>query len=986
MFTGGAGNDTFNLTAMANSNALDSIDGGDGTDTLAIAVTGDVTALKGTIKSIETVTATASSGSVGTVETLAAVAQAQVTSYAFAVSTTNTASASTLTLTIGDSVNAITVPNNSTASEIAALVRTKIESVLDASLGATPVYAGGTGATVTVTAPVAGTALPTISMSSTLSTVTYPATATQANVVASDYIAKSTFAVPKTATTATLTADKQINASAAATTDVTATATTKATVTGGKNVTVTGSGGTISDYAAGTVTLTEKKAGNVEVLGGTTVSITKGGTALSATSGEPSGSAYGGNIVVGTTPSYAADPAVVGGYPYIDASVADQPTGNVTIKNYTNWTSQLGQASRTYGSGTADVVTNGSQSVSVATAGAITVTDAQTTARAVSSTSTVPGTSTLSSVTVEGVNTTAQVTSDALTSLKVINTGASAAVTVTNATAGGHALALTLGNNTSGTSVTDATATSVTVTTESQSISTAANASAANVDLNAAAATSLTFNNSNKVTLTGASTLDGSTKVTAITLTGSATTALGAISGATKLKTIDASGATGAVTVTLPATTSVGMTLTGGAGKDVVTLDGSTAPTVNSSGATVTTTINLGAGNDSVIKGTSGAIAAGSSVNGGDGTDTIAASLLNAGNASVITGFEVIGLDLTSGSYDTNLLVGATGLELLAQGATAYTNVEQAQGLAVNSSIGTGATTLTFTATDVVGTADNFTVTFGAKGASDSTAAAPTAINAGTIVVQGIENVNIASNQTSGYANNTISLTSANLKTVSITGNATKTTLAFVGTNGTNSDTAGVGGAVSLIDGTAASGAVSVNTTNVVANNSSAGLTINTGAGADSITLVGQKATVNTGAGNDTITVAATFGGKLTGGDGADTFNVDAAVATAATEAGAALTTITDLAAKDKVKLLADAASFTATKVTLTSSTLVDAFGEATTVANSVKWFQYGGDTYIVSNDGATGFGIGDLVVKVTGLVTLTNSTLDTTTDYLTIV
>jgi hypothetical protein len=1001
-FTGGAGDDTFNLTAMANSNALDSIDGGAGTDTLAITVTGDVTALQGKVAGIETVTATASTGNIGTIETAPAVAVKQVKTFTVETKSTATppvaatyASTDLITVTLGDKSKTVTlVGTDDTDAEHATKIATAIDDLMDAAYGAAT-YASATGAVVSVTAATAGTALPTITVSGTKSDATaidYKFTSDKtgsgfvANVEAASYVAASTFAVPASATTATLVADKQVNASASKTTDVTATAGTKATITTAKDVTVTSTGGATVKSAVGAVKVTEKgTAGSAVVVeGGTTVSITKTGSSST-------GSAYSGDITVGAVASFGATSVSTDGFPEIDANVAKQPKGDVTINNGTSWTSTTGQANKTFGTGAATVYANGATTVSVATAGAITIQDVQVaTRKATIDATAAKGTQTLSSVTIEGSNAAASVTSDVLTSAKVINTGASAAVTVTNATAAGHALALTLGNNTAGTVVTDDTATSVTITTEAQSISTTANASAANVDLNAAKATSLTFNNSNAVTLTtttvaGTTTLNGATKVTSITLTGSATAALGAIADATKLTKIDGSAATGAVTVTLPATTTTGgMAFSSGSGKDVVTVAGALASSVTTAGATITTTIALGEGNDTV-KFSSGSIGAGASVDGGAGTDTIAAALLNAGNSAVITNFEVLGLDLGAVTYDTNLLVGATGLELLAPLGT-YTNVEQAQSLTVNANVGATATTLTFTAADVVGTADNYSITFGAKGATASTLIAPTSIDAGTLVIEGIENVTIASNQASGYVNNTIDLTSANLKTVTITGAATQTSLGFVGTNGTNSGTAGVGGAVSLIDGSAATGAISVNTTNVVANSSSTGLTIKTGAGADTITLVGQKATVEAGDGADVITVAATFGGKLTGGAGADSFNVEAAVATGVTEATSVLTTITDLAAKDKVKLLAAATSFTSTKVAVTATTLEGAIGQAAATANVATWFQYGGDTYIVSNNGDTVLSTGDLVIKVTGLVTLTNSTLDTTTDYLTIV
>ena len=166
-------------------------------------------------------------------------------------------------------------------------------------------------------------------------------------------------------------------------------------------------------------------------------------------------------------------------------------------------------------------------------------------------------------------------------------------------------------------------------------------------------------------------------------------------------------------------------------------------------------------------------------------------------------------------------------------------------------------------------------------------------------------------------------------------------------------------------------------------------MTVKGGTAADTITL-SQKATVDAGAGTDTIVTSAN-GGSLTGGAGNDKFDVAASVATGATEATAILTTITDLTAGDSIKLLAGnvgttIGAKTALDASVTNLGLALAVTGLTDTVNEVSWFQYGSNTYLVANDGVAGIGAGDLVVKITGLVDLSTSTLDTTTDYLTIV
>lgn len=75
----------------------------------------------------------------------------------------------------------------------------------------------------------------------------------------------------------------------------------------------------------------------------------------------------------------------------------------------------------------------------------------------------------------------------------------------------------------------------------------------------------------------------------------------------------------------------------------------------------------------------------------------------------------------------------------------------------------------------------------------------------------------------------------------------------------------------------------------------------------------------------------------------------------------------------------------TALDSTVTTLDAALAIAALTDTANEISWFQYGSNTYIVANDGTAGFAAGDLVVKLTDLIDLSNSTLNTTTDYLTI-
>ena len=96
-----------------------------------------------------------------------------------------------------------------------------------------------------------------------------------------------------------------------------------------------------------------------------------------------------------------------------------------------------------------------------------------------------------------------------------------------------------------------------------------------------------------------------------------------------------------------------------GGGADVVTIDAALA---------AGSTVNLQDGNDVLLKGSSGSVATDSaavitSIDGGDGTDTLGASFITAGNGDQFKNFEVLGL--TNSTVDASLLTGSTITDLL---------------------------------------------------------------------------------------------------------------------------------------------------------------------------------------------------------------------------------------------------------------------------------------------------------------------------------
>lgn len=669
------------------------------------------------------------------------------------------------------------------------------------------------------------------------------------------------------------------------------------------------------------------------------------------------------NMQIATNGGILVDVSAVSGLSSFSSAAAGTGNTSVTAGSSTDVTTTVtGAATTTIAGGKAINVTAGT--------GATTITGTATTAVTIkkggivdidndSATLGADNGSTLTSVTLDSVNAGATIDGRGVTSLTLTgSTAAAQATTINNTATGGHSFTI----NANGAGIDSGSATGA--------------FHAAGADVNNANATALTIASGG-----AKNSLDvaGFTSAKSVNITGSsALTLVGGV--AASVTSVDGAAATGALTLgTLAATATTVKTGSGndsftlgaakvavesGAGNDTVTLGGAIA---------AGSTINLGAGDDKLlVNGGSVAASTSTTIDGGAGTDSVAAALINAANAARFINFEALDVSSTA-TLDVELMTGSTIQSLTLSGGTGgaiLSNVAATTGLSVTGS-NTGATTINVKGS--TGTSDSYTVTF--AGTSGTVAA-------GTVKTDTIENVNVVSNGTTGK--NTITVDSGTLKTVTVTGSKALD-LAFTATAGDTAPGTGVTAGVTSIDGSAATGVLNINTTNVNA----AGLTVTGGSANDVITLAGT-ATVVAGAGNDTITTAAA-GGKLTGGAGNDKFDVALSVTTGSTEATAVKATITDFAAGDSVKLLAGntlAAATLGAKTELTVAvTTLDAalqLASLTDVANEVSWFQYGSDTYIVANDGVVGLGAGDLVVKLTGTLDLSASTLDTTTDYLT--
>ena len=903
---------------------------------------------------------------------------------------------------------------------LAANLATDVARVVNSVLGAGTAVADTTAGTVTITAPVAGTPLPLLNVAEAAGTAGTEAWATTVQNKTATATAASAVAItaPSTTTAYSATATGVANVSAPATSTLTVSGTavkasggTDVTVTASDSVWVSGAKGVVK-VTTGAITSTSTTmigavrsdsgsstggdAKGVYVTGGTDVSVTVSGTNTQA-------------IKIGAA-AYAKDAVNATGYPKSNGNAAYDPTGNVTVTGATSTTSTTtGKKDATFNTGAVDIYTNGGSTVTVKGAGTTTVTDQGTFGLRLASTDLADtiGTSTVTTVNLAGLGGNATITSDAISTVSVSDTPAARTVTVANSgKAGANAGAINfvvsnLGGASANVTLKDDTATTVNVSsgaaTAYDSIGGASNVvnagSKSYIVLDTAKATSVNFTNDKSVAL-ASSTL---TATTTITASGTGALDLGTVGSASdKLTLVDGSAASGAITATYSATngtagTAHNLTFKGGAGNDVVTIAGTINSAVNTTYATtVQNVIQLGAGNDTVLLGSSGVIAAGALVDGGTGTDTIAASLLNSGNASIIQNFEVLGLDLTSGSYDSDLLAGATGLALLGQGAT-YLNVEQAQGLTVvtgASSASTAVTTLSFTTANVAGAADAYTVSF-AQSAPASTSGTHTLSDAGVIAIEGIETVNIVSGGT-GYLDNAITVTDTAARNVVLSG-AQGLQIDFssgTGYPGSTAATATNGLGVATIDGSAMTGKLDVSTANVTA--AYTNITIKGGSNDDTITLsgsgIGDKAIVDAGAGNDAITTT-TGKANLTLGAGVDTVTVATSVVGTLSstplesEVTGRLITINDFAVGDKI-------DFSTNTVTAYALGLAQSTGSATSLLTAlnaingataqIAWGVYAGNTYIVWDaSGTTGaVAAGDIVVKLAGIVDLSNSSI----------
>ncbi len=380
-------------------------------------------------------------------------------------------------------------------------------------------------------------------------------------------------------------------------------------------------------------------------------------------------------------------------------------------------------------------------------------------------------------------------------------------------------------------------------------------------------------------------------------------------------------------------------------------------------------TVKLGSGDDVVAL---TATASKQTIDGGAGTDLVSVTSNTAedgaGDKVTFNNFEGLKISNTlAHNIDMSKWNGFTNITL-ADGSESKSITK----LANNSTI-----TL-----EKVALAANKNLTLGVKDADTGTDDTvnlvldpkdnPTAgiANAGNIIVENIETVNITSKtneaKTSGLTNKIILKTGAAaadaLKAITVKGDAdTVLTLDATATKVKTLDASALEGKFTF-DGTA---------------------------------HLADKAVIKGGAKDDTITVAGKSGANITGGAGNDTFKVGTLGDTAAFPASK-VATIKDFSAGDKLHLGAHVATPPTSIVKYEASGSLDFANnlsralDAAGGQDKLAYFTYtdpdsnSTDTYLVRADGTAGITTGDYIVKLAGTVNLDNariSNVDTNGD-----
>lgn len=444
------------------------------------------------------------------------------------------------------------------------------------------------------------------------------------------------------------------------------------------------------------------------------------------------------------------------------------------------------------------------------------------------------------------------------------------------------------------------------------------------------------------------------------------------------LTTVDASANSGGVTITFDDETAL-ESIKGSSGDDVITLGGTTAIAAEG-------TIDLGAGDD-VLAAAQGSLDDVDSVDGGAGTDAISLDAMVVANASKFSNFETADLAGAAGTIDVSLFTKNTFSSLLLTGALGgNTTVQNLAGTSINLAVqDSSGGTITALLKTSSGTDDSATIAFD----EDSTGFVVDAFTS-----TGLETLNITSDGDETGVNEVTALVhNSNTLTKVVISGANDLVIGDVDTNATA--TAGVAtstaAVLTSIDGSAATGDLDITAgaSATVGNVTTTynGLTIKTGSGDDVVANAALLGVVETGEGADAVTVDAA-GQTIRVGADEDVDNVVIADGAAFTTAAAAMTassrftTIEQLGEGDTIDLSAYSAA-AATVVDYTEdaeafNSLVDAVNGAIAAGGEgdVTAFEWAdGNTYIVV-EGTTAANT-DVVIKLVGSISAADLTAD---------
>jgi len=416
------------------------------------------------------------------------------------------------------------------------------------------------------------------------------------------------------------------------------------------------------------------------------------------------------------------------------------------------------------------------------------------------------------------------------------------------------------------------------------------------------------------------------------------------------------------------------LVLTGGSGDDEITLSNGTALVAGAS-------IDLGAGDDSLLDNGSAGVGTETVLDGGDGDDAITSTLLEVGNQANIQNWEILDLAGESRTLDASLFTKSTFKSLALSDATAgNVTVTKLAGTAIvldNTASTFDANIITATLATATGTADTGAINF--DSGADSFL--------GGFTTAGLETFTIDSSGDDGVVNELGALrTTDNVLTkITITG-ANDFFLDGVTTNDPLSGataSADVASSLTSIDGSAATGDLEITAGEQVAIGATAffttynSLSIKTGSGDDFVDI-GGRGSVSTGTGADTVFVER-LGVSVDVGvdDDVDVVELaDTADFSPPTLPTTRMTTITNLASGDMIDFSSienvedTITDFTATALTFGSlEAAVDAaLAVVGDEVNFIDWVD--GNDYLVVD------GVNDTIIKLVGDFTAGGLTL----------